>query len=77
MLIESGEGTFSGVNVAKINLNVKREQSAARNGSAQRKTKGPQSFNSQNSNNKDYYVEEKTKILENIIMKVQPVVNEL
>lgn len=32
--------------------------------------------NTQNNITKAYYVEEKTKVLENIIFKVQPVVNE-
>ena len=84
MLVENGE-LEGGVNLTKVNLNVKNSgnqqhyNSVTRNDSLRKSSVkgGPSSVNSQSSNNKVYYVEEKTKILEGIIIKVQPVVNEL
>ena len=77
MLVENGE-LEGGVNLTKVNLNVKNNgnqqhyNSVTRNDSLRKSSikKGPGCVNSQSSNNKVYYVEEKTKILEGILIKV-------
>eukprot|EP00347_Sterkiella_histriomuscorum_P000936 403373959 len=80
---ESLQNNDSTINVAKINLNIQPQTQNSRNenngfNKDKKHFHTTTSVNSQTSNpaHKVYYVEEKTKVLENIIMKVQPTINE-
>jgi hypothetical protein len=76
MLIDGGDQNC--INIAKINLNIKdiNQNSSISRNNLHNTNKFATTSVTSNTSNKAYYVEEKTKVIENIIIKVQPIVNE-